>query len=181
MSHERAMRQEMVETPSMIPSPSAPASEDAQLPCSSARRRWRLTAICAGVATALLLGAALIAVPLLPPRLSIIGADQHSTSTPRVFTQDYWISNGGVSDQVVDAADTHVAGAVTVRTSVRRPVTIPAGGSVHIVMTYRVTDCAHQPYGALPVSLRLDRWWGVRTITVQDHGVDFDGAPLACL
>jgi hypothetical protein len=32
----------------------------------------------------------------------------------------------------------------------------------------------------VPLQLRTDQWWGTKTITVQDHGTDFDAAVRAC-
>lgn len=143
-------------------------------------RRGRAVCVCVTSLAALVLALAFGVLPLLPVHLSVVVAEQHSTPTPRVFTQDYWIENNGRLAETVTAADTDAPGVVTVKTSIGRPVTIKPGGTLRVVMTYRVTDC-RVTQEALPVKLRLSRWWGTRTETVQDLGVDFDGASVACM
>jgi len=69
----------------------------------------------------------------------------------------------------IKSVDTSDRAVVTLGTNVSKPITIAKGTTARIVMTYRVTDCDHAPE-VLPVNLRIDRWWGTQTVTVQDHG-----------
>jgi hypothetical protein len=147
---------------------------------STVPRRRR--AVLIGVSAALTIGLLLflVVLPLAPTGLTVIGADMRADKGSRLVTQDYWIKNNGAVDERITAATTHAAGLAVLGSSIDRPITIRVGASTHVVMHYRITDCAAVPYGPLPVSLHLDRWWGTRTITVQDHGEDFEDAWVAC-
>jgi hypothetical protein len=146
--------------------------------------RWRIRpatpAIIAALAFAVLGLVGTVTVALTWPSLSVVKATTHSTPTPKVFTQTYWVKNTGGSGVTLTSVDTNNSTVTTVAASVRPPIAIGEGETVRIVMTYRVTDCAEAPE-ALPVNLRVDQWWGTQTITVQDHGHGFDGAYLACV
>src|SRR4051794_16562253 len=56
---------------------------------SRVRVTWRIAVALIAVAPL----AALVTVALTWPRVRLVRAETHSTTTPRVFTQTYWIEN----------------------------------------------------------------------------------------
>lgn len=133
------------------------------------------------VAVALMVALLAVAV-VLPtwPSVTLRNAVTRSTPTPRVFTQTYWVKNTGHGGLTIRRVDSGGPGVEMVGSNLVHGIAIPAGHTARIVTTYRVTDCRRAPE-VLPVQLRFDEWWGTKTITVQDHGVDFDGAHIACV
>jgi hypothetical protein len=139
------------------------------------RKLW-VHALVLAIAAAL---AAAVAIAVTWPRVAVIGAKTHSTNTPRVFTQSLWIkntSNVGVTIRGVSNRDSSVQ---MIGSSLHRAASISVGKAIWIRTTYRVIDCQH-PLETVPVQLRIDEWWGTKTITAQDHGLDYDGAFNAC-
>jgi hypothetical protein len=122
----------------------------------------------------------LVVLPLAPTGLTVIGADLRAGQGSRLVMQDYWIKNNGAVDERITGASTPAAGLPVLGSSTKRPMTIRIGASAHVVMHFRAIDCGAVPFGPLPVSLHLERWWGTRSVTVQDHGEDFEDAWVAC-
>lgn len=123
---------------------------------------------------------AAITIAVRRPRVAVIGARTHSTSTPRVFTQSLRVentSNVGITISGIGNTDSSVR---MIGTSLHHAVSVPAGKSVWIETTYRVIDCQHPPE-TVPLQLRIDEWWGTKTVTAQDYGLDYDGARIACV
>jgi hypothetical protein len=113
--------------------------------------------------------------------ISLIGDSSHANSVTRTFSQTIWIENNGIFAERVLAATSHSLGIEVTGTSVGRGIAVARGAKVHITLRYRVTDCRHASGAFLPaVTLRLDRWWGTKSVTLQDQGSQYPGVRTAC-
>jgi hypothetical protein len=121
-----------------------------------------------------------VVIPLTPS-FTLQNADTR-VNGDRLIVESYLIKNGSMVDQHVGAVDLEALGIHVVRTNA--PLVIPPGGHRWVRVIYEVTDCkaavAAETGAPFAMDLRLDRWWGVHTETVADHGLDYPGPYDVC-
>jgi hypothetical protein len=132
-------------------------------------------------AAALLLTALVVAVLSSGVLRASVGVSSSSGSAEqgsRVVRQSFVIDNRGWTEVRIAAVQDATRGTTLIHLD-GAPGPIPAHGSTGLVLTYRIDDCAAvRPGTDLAAHLRLDRWWGVQTVTV---GVGAAGLPwVAC-
>lgn len=140
-------------------------------------RTWALVLICLTVIASFVV----FVVILLTPSFTLWNASTLVIGD-RQITESYLVENSSMVDQRIDAVDLEAPGIHIVRTDA--PLVIPSGSHRWVRVTYEVTDCkaavAAQTGAPFAMDLRLDRWWGVHTETVADHGLDYPGPYDVC-
>jgi hypothetical protein len=141
-------------------------------------RTWALVLVGLAAVAAL----ALFVIIPLTPSFTLQNANVQVKRASRVITESFLIENGSMVDQRIAGADLQAAGIRIIQTSA--PLTIPSSQHAWVQVTYRVTNCkvavAVETDAPFPMNLRLERWWGVKTETVQDHGLDYPGPDDVC-
>jgi hypothetical protein len=136
--------------------------------------------VAAGIA-AMVAIAMFIVIPLTPS-FDLWNADVQTRGGSRLITESFLVKNTSLGAQRVAAADLDAPGIRVIRTNA--PLTIPTNGHAWVRVVYRVTDCgaatAVDKGAPFPMNLRLDRWWGVCTVTLADHGLDYSGPSDVC-
>jgi hypothetical protein len=136
-----------------------------------------------GATVAVLAAIAALAVWLTWPDLALARSETHSTPTPQVFIQSFWVHNEGGTDLAVRAVDVDDPRVTLLDSSPDQSVTIGEGRIMRFDVTLKVRDCEHPPT-TVPMHFRLARWWGgIQTVTVRDDAMDGgpDGAFVACV
>jgi hypothetical protein len=123
-----------------------------------------------------------VAIPLTPS-FHLSNENVRVNPSSRLITESFLIRNDSLVDQKIVGADLDAPGIRIVRTNA--PLVISTRGRAWVSVTYRVTDCkaavAAETGAPFPMELRLERWWGVHTVTMKDHGQDYPGPFDICL
>jgi hypothetical protein len=122
-----------------------------------------------------------VVIPITPS-FELWNANVQTRGGSRLISESFLVKNTSMGAQRVVAADLEAPGIRVIHTNA--PLTIPVNGHMWVRVVYKVTDCsaaAAAVRGApFPMNLRLDRWWGVRTVTLADHGLDYPGPSDVC-